>query len=178
LGAEVFAAAVAFVFCEALDAALPLFAVAVDLPSPFADALPDVALPDACVLPFCELALDAPLALSAGRCCPVMELEAAGELEAMVVLPVPPPWVAAPAELVVEAGVCCGAGGELAGEGGETLFAGVVTPASSKAAKGWVSMCWFCADAVADDTDEIAVEALGAILGTLGTLELRKRHQE
>ena len=60
--------------------------------------------------------------------------------------------------------------------GAAGTFAGPDTPASSNAANGCASAFWLCADACADDGEvsETVVEALGAILDTLGTLELRE----
>jgi len=147
----------------------------------FAFALEDEAsdgVPFGCraPLPFCALAPEefAPVVFPVGCCGPVVVLEPVLEL-----LPLWPPfvllspWLPLPAELFVDAGVCCGAGSGLAGAGG--TLAGPDTPASSKAANGWVLMFWLCADACAGDAEisEAAAEALG-ILGTLGTLGLRE----
>jgi hypothetical protein len=162
------------------DFALPLlpFDAVDEFALPFADVLPDDGAP--CCwgpLPFCVLAPDVvePLAFAGGGCGAAAGLAVAVE----EVSPVLSAWLAVPAEPVVAAGPCCGPGGELAGAGGGTLlFAGLVTPASSNAAKGWPSIFWLCAEAAAEEADaETAAEALGAILGTLGTLELRRRRQ-
>jgi hypothetical protein len=168
------------------DFALPLLPFVADAADefalPFADVLPDDGPPCGWgPLPFCVLAPDVadvvvPLAFAAGGCGAAAGLAVAVE----AVSPVLSAWLTVPAEPVVAAGPGCGPGGGLAGTGGGTLlFAGLVTPASSKAEKGWPSIFWLCADAAAEEADaETAVEALGAILGTLGTLELRRRRQD
>jgi hypothetical protein len=145
---------------------VPLFALALE------DEAPDGGPFGCCApLPFCSLAPEefAPVVFPVGCCGPGVVLEPEFEL-----LPLWPPfvllspWLPLPAELFVDAG-----GGGLAGAGG--TLAGPDTPASSKAANGWVLMFWLCADACAGDAEisETAAEALG-ILGTLGTLGLRE----
>jgi hypothetical protein len=133
-----------------------------------ADVLPEAWEP----LPFCALAPEElpPFALPAGGeggcgwgCDP--PVAPAVELE---LLPVVTLWLLVPSEPVEGADACgCGAGGGLAGAAG-TLLVGSVTPALSRAAKGWLA---FWLDAAADSAEEAdtAGEALGAILGTLGT---------
>lgn len=139
------------------------------------DEAPDV-LPEGWeLLPFCALAPDEvlPFALplggedGCGWVCDAPVAPAAVELELLLVVAL---WLPVPAELVEGADACCcGAGGGLAGGAG-TLLAGSVAPAFSRAAKGWLAF-WLEADAAADSAEEVdtAGEALGAILGTLGT---------
>ncbi|HUC52201.1 MAG TPA: hypothetical protein VMA30_22655 [Xanthobacteraceae bacterium] len=158
------------------DFALPLlpFDAVDECVLPFADVLPDDGAPCCwALLPFCVLAPDAvvPLAFADVGCGTAAELAVAVEAAS----PVLSTWLAVPAEPVVAAGPCCGPGGGL---GRTLLFAGLVTPASSRAAKGWLSIFWFCAAAAEEADAETAVEALGAILGTLGTLELQRRRQD
>lgn len=134
----------------------------------FLDEEPDVAAPDCFAplsLPAFALAEFAPLPVPVG-CGGGPLVWAAVALGALLPLSLFPLalWLLPAARVV---GVCCGAGGGL-GAGGTLLFAGLVTPASSRAANGCALTLWFCADA-ADEGDETAVEALGAILGTLGT---------
>jgi hypothetical protein len=158
------AATVAFGAREAGVEGVPLFAVEPG------DVLPDVA-PFDCCAPFAFVAEEfVPFGVAVGCCCPVGEavLEPALLLPPFALLSL---WLPLPAELF--AGVCCGAGGGLAGAGG--TLTGADMPASSNAANGWESMFWLCADACAGDGEisEAAAEALD-ILGTLGTLELRE----
>jgi hypothetical protein len=174
-GAGLAAAALVLAADEAADFALPdaLFAIGA---ADERDVLRAEAVPDADVpwtpLPLCvfDPAAFELFAFPAGGC------DGAAAAVVEPALPLLSVGLGAAPELVVPAGACCAAGGGLAGAGGGTLlFAGAVTPASSKAAKGWLSIFWFCADAVdGDAVDETAGEALGATLGTLGTVELRR----
>ncbi len=117
-------------------------------------------------LPFCAVVLKAfvPLPFPACDC---------GAVDVVALLL--SAWPDALPEPVVPPDPCCDAGAGLAGAEGGTLlllvvFAGPVTPASSKAAKGCEPAFWLCAEAAAEAAaEETAVEALGAILGTLGT---------
>ncbi len=169
-------------FEAGLAAAVPVFA---------ADGAPDFVLP---LLPFPLRAADE-LRFAGGvtddgaLCCWVLLPLCVVAPEAFVPLPFPAcdsdaavdvvalllsDWPDAPPEPVAPPDPC-GAGAGLAGAEGGTLlllllFAGPVTPASSKAAKGWEPAFWLCAEAAAEAAaEETAVEALGAILGTLGT---------
>jgi hypothetical protein len=169
----------AFGSCEALAGAVPLFEFA---PDEFAFApeaeVPDAAAPD-CFPPSPFWTSDPELVLFVlpVACCGpavVFELVVALDVELFALFPLLAPSLPLPAELFDGAGFCCGAGGGLAGAAGK--FADPDMPASSNAANGCASMFWLCPDACTGDGEarEAAVEALGAILGTLGTLELRE----
>ena len=158
-----------FEVCDEDVVPLPPFALAEEelaLPWAEPDDVPDV-LPDGCEPPpFWLVAPDELplLAFSVGCAGAEVVLLAALELPLLSLLP------EAPVDPVVAAVACCWAGDGLAGAGGGTL-AGLGAVASSRAANGLVSI-WPWADAAAASEDEeAAVEALGAILGTLGTVE-------
>ena len=98
---------------------------------------------------------------------PLVVLVAAFEVLPLLLSPFPLElWLLLPP--VPAAGLCGGAGGGF-GAAGTLLLAGLVTPASSRAANGCALTFWFCADATAEG-DDTAVEALGDTLGTLGTV--------
>jgi hypothetical protein len=165
------AAVAAFAACAAGAEGLPVFVFAVVIA--LEEGVPEAPVPDGGALPpFCAFAPEdvAPLAFPEGCCGPAVVVEMEFELS---LFPLLSAWLPLPAEPVAGVWLCCCAGGGLAGGGGR--LAGFDAPASSKAAKGCVSMFWLCADTSAGDGDvsETVAEALW-ILGTLGTLELRE----
>jgi hypothetical protein len=169
--------------CDALAGAAPPFEFAPDdfefAPDEFEfapeDEVPDVEALDCFpLLPFCAFEPElVPFGLPVGCCGGAVALEVE-LLPLLLLFPLLLASLPLPAELFGGAEVCCGAGGGLAGAAG--TFAGPDTPASSNAANGCASVFWLCADACAGDGEvsETVVEALGAILDTLGTLELRE----
>lgn len=134
LGSGLVVAVFAFAVGGTDTEVLPLLPFAADeadeFALPFADA--DVAVPGCCVpLLFFAVVPDplGALVFAAGGCGGAAGLAAAPEPASPLLLA----ELVAPAEPGVVADVCCGIGGGLAG-------AGLVTPASSRAANGCVSM--------------------------------------
>jgi hypothetical protein len=175
--------------CDALAGAAPPCEFAPDdfefAPDEFEfapeDEVPDVAALDCFpLLPFCAFEPELVLFGLPVGCCGAAVAFEVELLPLLLLFPLLLASLPLPAELFGGAEVCCGAevcwgvGGGLAGGAG--TLAGPDTPASSNAANGCASVFWLCADACAGDGEvsETAVEALGAILDTLGTLELRE----